>query len=246
MMASLLLAPVLIVVLVVAGYVYLRGRQAPAGGHAAIPGRSAPAPSASPSPSLGPWKHIASRALDPLPLSLTELFQAHFTAGLGGVMTVDRASTKCARAVIGSTLQAAVRKAQCTQVLRASYLSGNGKLMATIGVLNLVDAKAAGRAGTASGASEFIRQLPAKRGPTRRLSKGTGLEEADVLGHYLILTWAEFTNLHKPSGKEQLAELKTFSADLITSTANVSLSSRMVTGKPARPLSTPAPSSVAS
>ena len=30
--------------------------------------------------------------------------------------------------------------------------------------------------------------------------KGTGLEEAEIKGHYLILTWAEFTNLKAPKG----------------------------------------------
>lgn len=233
MMASLLLAPVLVVMLVAGGYVYLTGTRTPARARHPAHSHNAAGPSASPSPTLGPWKHIASRSLDPQPLSLTELFPARFTAAGGGTMTIDRASTKCTRAVIGQALQAAVRTAQCTQVLRASYLSSDKKLMATIGVLNLLDVTAAAKAGKASGASQFIRQLPGKRGPTRRLSKGTGLEEADVLGHYLILTWAEFTNLHKPSGKHQLAELKAFSAALITGTVNVSLSSRMVTGNPA-------------
>jgi hypothetical protein len=238
-MAAWLLSPVLVVVLVVAGYVYLAGKHRSPSLHAAAPPRSpSPVASASPTPTLGPWKHIENRTLDPQPLTPGELFPGKFTAGLGGILTIDRAGTRCARAVIGGALQAAVKKAHCTQVLRASYVSGNRKLMATIGVLNLSGVKAAERVGKASGAQEFIRQLPAKKGLTRRLTKGTGLEEANVLGHYLILTWAEFTNLHKPKGKHQLAELKSFSADLITSTANVSLSNRMVTGTP-RPAATP-------
>jgi hypothetical protein len=236
MMAALLLSPVLVVVLVVVGYVYISGKHSAAAPHAAPPPSHPTAPvSPSPTPTLGPWKHIGNRTLDALPLSLKELFPGRFTTGLGGGKTIDKSGDKCTRAVIGKALQTVVHKGHCTQVLRASYLSGNKKLMATIGVLNLVDVKAAERAGKASGAREFIKQLAAKHGPTRRLSKGTGLEEADVLGHYLILTWTEFTNLHKPSGKKQLSELKKFSADLITGTANVSLSSRMVTGKPRTP-----------
>jgi hypothetical protein len=237
MMAALLLSPVLVVVLVVVGYVYVTGKHASSVTHppAVAPSQPVATASASPTPTLGPWKHIANRTLDTLPLSLKELFPARFTAGLVGVRTVDRAGDKCTHAVIGSALQAAVHKAHCTQVLRASYLSGGRKLMATIGVLNLLNVKAAERAGRASGTHQFIKQLAAKHGPTRRLSKGTGLEEADVLGHYLILTWTEFSNLHKPSGKKQLAELKKFSADLITGTANISLTSRMVTGAPRNP-----------
>jgi hypothetical protein len=236
MMAALLLSPVLVVVLVVVGYVYVTGRHTAASPHpASLPVRPLPTVSASPTPTLGPWKHIENRTLDTQPLSLKELFPARFTAGLTGTKTIDKASEKCIRALIGSGLQKAVHKAHCTQVLRASYLSGDRKLMATIGVLNLRNVTAAERAGKASGTHQFIKQLAAKHGPTRHLTKGTGLEEADVLGHYLILTWTEFANLHKPSGKRQLAELKKFSTDLITGTANISLSSRMVTGTPRIP-----------
>lgn len=236
MMAALLLSPVLVVVLVVVGYVYVTGKHTAASPHpAALATHPLPTASASPTPTLGPWKHIENRTLDTQPLSLKELFPARFTAGLTGVRTIDKASEKCIRALIGSGLQKAIHKAHCTQVLRASYLSGDRKLMATIGVLNLLNVSAAERAGKASGTHQFIKQLAAKHGPTRHLTKGTGLEEADVLGHYLILTWTEFANLHKPSGKKQLAELKKFSTDLITGTANISLSSRMVTGAPRIP-----------
>ncbi len=228
------MAPVAVVILIVAGYVYISSRPvAPVARPA--PSHPAAAPS-SPAPSLGPWKNIEARAVDPVPLSLTELYPARFAAGASaGLRTVDKAVAKCTQAVIGSALKAAVRKAGCTQVLRASYLSTNRKMMATIGVLNLVDVTAAEKVGRASGATEFIRQLPARHGPTHNLSSGTGLEEAAVKGHYLILIWAEFANGHAPSGKRQRTQLANFSSDLFTGTANVSLSSRMVTGKPRTP-----------
>jgi hypothetical protein len=234
-MTALLLSPVLVVVLVAAGYVYVSSRHTSTPSpQAAAPTSQAPAPS--PTPALGPWKHISNRTQDSAPLTDSELFPAAFSgAGFGGTQTIVRASKKCLRAVIGSKLRAAVHKAHCTQVLRASYLSSDHKLMATIGVLNLINVTAAKRVGKASGATEFIKQLPAAHGPTHKLDKGTGLEEADVMGHYLILTWAEFANLHKPSGHKQLNELKDFSTELITGTANKSLTSRMVTGKPAAP-----------
>jgi hypothetical protein len=235
-MTALLLSPVLVVVLVAAGYVYVSSRHtATPSPQAAAPTSPAPAPSSA-SPTLGPWKHISNRTQDTAPLTDGELFPATFSdAGVGGTRTIVRTAKKCLRAVIGSTLRAAVHKAHCTQVVRASYLSSDHKLMATIGVLNLVNVTAAKRVGKASGATEFIKQLPAAHGPTRKLDKGTGLEEADVMGHYLILTWAEFANLHKPSGHKQLNELKDFSTELITGTANKSLTSRMLTGKPAPP-----------
>ncbi|HET7244192.1 MAG TPA: hypothetical protein VFJ07_05095, partial [Streptosporangiaceae bacterium] len=236
-MAGLLLAPVLVVLLVVGGYVYLSSRHAPASPHAAPPSHPAAAPN-SPAPTLGPWKHIESRSQDPVPLTIGELFPAKFTAdSQSGALTVSKEGTKCTHEVIGSKLAKAVRKADCTQVLRASYLSTDHKIMATVGVLNLTDATEAGKAGKAAGAVEFIKQLAAKHGPTRNIAKGTGIVAAYVKGHYLILTWTEFANLHAPSGKTKRKQLEDFSTGLVAGTANLGLTSRMVTGHPSQPQS---------
>ena len=185
----------------------------------------------------GPWKHITTRQDDPATLALAELFPARFTAGAtSAVRTVQRASgANCTKMVLGGKLQAALRKGGCTQVMRASYLSTGQKIMATIGVLNLANVTDSERSGKATGATAFIKQLPGAKGPTRDLMKGTGLEEAEIKGHYLILTWAEFTNLKAPKGPKQRAQLDAFSRALVGSTANVSLTSRMLLGKPATP-----------
>ena len=230
---GLLMAPVVAVILVVAVIVYLGSRPVSTAGSATGAG---PAVSPSASPTLGPWQHITSQAVDGQPLSTHELYPVRFTeGGSTGHRTVQRTNTKCTNAVIGSALQAAVRKGGCTQVVRASYLSSNRKVMSTIGVLNLADVAAAEKAGKASGAAQFIRQLPGPHGPTRNLTKGTGIEVAEVKGHYLILIWTEFANLGAPKGKKQRRELTKFSANLFAGTANVSLTSRMVTGEPASP-----------
>ena len=229
---GLLMAPVVVVILVAAVIVYLGSRPVTTAGSAA----EASSPAVAPTPTLGPWQHITSQAVDVQPLSAHELYPARFTeGGSTGTRTVVRTNTKCTNAVIGSALQAAVRKGGCTQVVRASYLSSNRKVMATIGVLNLSDVAAAEKAGKASGAAQFIRQLPGPHGPTRNLSKGTGIEVAEIKGHYLILIWTEFANLGAPKGKKQRRELTGFSANLFAGTANVSLTSRMVTGNPANP-----------
>jgi hypothetical protein len=229
---GLLMAPVVVVILVVAVIVYLGSRPVSTAGSTV----DASSPAAAPTPTLGPWQHITSQAVDSLPLSAHELYPAQFAeGGSAGTRTVERTNTKCTSALIGSTLQAAVRKGDCTQVVRASYLSSNRKVMATIGVLNLSDVAAATKAGKASGAAQFIRQLPGPHGPTRNLTKGTGIEVAEIKGHYLILIWTEFANLGAPKGKKQRQELTGFAADLFAGTANVSLTSRMVTGNPANP-----------
>jgi hypothetical protein len=200
------------------------------------PGSPAALSASQPSRSLGPWKHIATRATDPSPLTLSQLFPARFSVGSTAyTRTAQLASAHCSGAVFGANLQAAARKYQCSQVLRASYLAKGPKLMGTIGVLNLSTSAGAKDVGKVTGSSQFIAQLAARSGPTRSLAKGTGLEEAEVKGHYLILTWVEFTTLRAPHTAHQKAQLKAFSANLISRTANVSLTSRMVTGEPQVP-----------
>ena len=216
-------------------YFYLHSGHQPAGqlaaGKAAAPsGRSGPRPSPS---RTARWGHIQTRAADPRPLTLAELFPASFTsAGSAYARTAARAGKHCSAAVLGSRLQSAVAAAGCDQVLRASYLSGNGRVMGTIGVLNTRTARTASRAGNATGPSEFIAQLPGAKGPTRNLAKGTGIEEAEVKGHYLILIWAEFASLRAPRTSPQRKELVQFCTRLLRSTANVSLSRRLLTGEP--------------
>jgi hypothetical protein len=215
-----------------AGYLWFSGRHhgAPAAAlHQPTP-RSDPTPSTS--PSLGVSGHIASRTSDPVPLTLAELFPAQFSdAGITYTRTVQKARTHCPQALIGSALTSAVSHAGCSQVMRASYLSSN-KLMGTIGVLNLSTFAAAKKAGKAAGTADFIAQLPAARGPTKRLTKGTGVEAAEVKGHYLVLVWAEFANLRAPKSAAQRRELEAFISALIQKSANVSLAVRMVTGRP--------------
>jgi hypothetical protein len=197
---------------------------------------SSPTAPPSPTPALGRWGHIATRSDDSVPLTLAELFPAKFTASSSSyTRTVRRSGSKCVRSVIGSKLQSAIGKAKCTQVMRASYLSANRKLMGTIGVLNLVSVTATERAGKAAGGGDFIAQLAAAKGPTHRLTKGTGLEETEIKGHYLVLVWAEYASLKAPKTKGQRLALETFCNRVIQNTANLSLASREITGKPRTP-----------
>src|SRR5258708_8732921 len=107
--------------------------------------------------------------------------------------------------------------------------------MGTIGVLNLTTAASAKKAGKAAGPAEFIAQLPGASGPTKRLTKGTGIEAAEVKGHYLVLVWAEFANLRAPKSAAQRRELEAFLSVLIQKTPNVSLPRPLITGPPAPP-----------
>jgi hypothetical protein len=211
-----------------------RHQNTPVAANSPLPTTAPPSsPSPSASPSLGPLGHIATRKADPLPLTITQLYPATFSAGgLSFKRTISRLGRTCSTALVGSALQSAVKSAKCSQVVRASYLAAAKKEMGTIGVLNLSTSKGATHAGRAAGAADFIAQLKAKKGATHTLGKGTGIEEAATKGHYLILIWAQFTSHSKPKTKGQRKELANFMNDLFRQTANVSLSSRLVTGSP--------------
>jgi hypothetical protein len=196
-------------------------------------GRTSPSASPSPSPSLGPYGHIASRQADPQPLTLAQLFPQRFAVGSATVIRTTRSiGRNCTADITGSALQEAVNGAGCTQVARATYLETAGKMMGTIGVLNLGTAANATAVVHAADPSNYISPLTATSGPTHSIGQGTGIEEAAAKGHYLILIWAEFTTLKKPANAQQKAGLENFMTQLLHNTANVSLTARMLNGAP--------------
>jgi hypothetical protein len=182
---------------------------------------------------LGKWQHIGTRAEDPQPLTLSELYPAQLAlSSSSSIRTAASAITNCSQAVFGSRLQAALQSGQCTQVLRASYMSGDGTMMGTVGVVNLNTSGQAWQAGVISGPLDIISPLSSKMGATSKLGNGTGVVQAEIKGHYLILMWAEFVNLKAPSTSAQEHQLEQFATSLVTGSANIGLSIRMLTGKP--------------
>ena len=99
------------VVAVLIGVAYLhfaKGRATASG----TPASRKPAAAGSPSPDLGPWKHITTRTEDPAALTLTELFPRPVLGGGTTVVAVrPAADTTCPRMVLGTGLQTALRKA---------------------------------------------------------------------------------------------------------------------------------------
>ena len=231
---KLAVAAAVVIVIVAVAAVYLGARLASR--HQSLVAATAPRASASaapsPSASLGPYGHIASRHDDPVPLTLAQLYPASFSAdGISFVLTNSRLSADCIDAVDGANVQAAVSASSCTQVARATYLSAQDGMMGTIGVLNLETAQDASKAVRAAGAGNFIVQLPGHSKPTSKLGQGTGIEEATAKGHYLILMWAELTSLGRPSAVQR-SGLAQFMMEMLQNTANVSLTNRMIDGNP--------------
>ena len=173
-----------------------------------------------------------------LPLTLAELYppvvnnEANGNGDITSSFTLetDKLDTSCSSAVIGQALITALKAGACTQVLRASYLSGDGKIMGTIGVINLVSTNEAHYAGKVVGQNDFIAPLATSKGIASKLGQGTGVVEAQYKGHYLILTWSEFVNGSTPSTMAEDNQLEQFSSELVAGTANINLSERMVNG----------------
>ena len=184
-------------------------------------------------PALGKWQHIGNRNQDPAALTLTQLYPPQFVLnGSSYQRTAATVTKNCTLAVFGSSLQSALQAGKCTAILRASYLLGNGKMMGTVGVANLDTSSAAQKAGQATGPQDIIAPLSGQKGPTAKLGTGTGVVQAEIKGHYLILMWVEFTSLKAPATPAQRQELETFAANLVTGSANIDLSTRMLSGKP--------------
>src|SRR5579875_3293023 len=79
------------------------------GGRQAASRPPAASSSSSPAPPAGKWQYIGSRATDPQPLTLTELFPPSFSAaGVFYRRSAQALSSDCHGALIGSGLQSAV------------------------------------------------------------------------------------------------------------------------------------------
>ncbi len=236
---ALAAAGVVIVAVAAVVYLLLNGHSQHPTAAAGSPAAKLPTPATSGSlgtagaSRLGKWGYITSRATDAAPLTVAELYPAQFLInGSSYVRTTERADTDCNQGLFGTQLQGAAKAYGCTQVVRASYVSSDQTMMGTIGVVNLSSANDAAKAGNASGANDFVTPLNGKTGPTRNLSQGTGVVQAEYKGHYLILIWAEYANLKAPSTTAQRTQLEQFASGIIAGSANIALSNRMVSGHP--------------
>ncbi|MDF5755974.1 hypothetical protein [Spongiactinospora sp. TRM90649] len=144
-------------------------------------------------PSSAVYKPIATRALDPSPLTVPEVFTAaRVTSGRGGagVVTMNRGRTEaladCEEAVWGEVVTTAV--AGCTQALRGGYTTPDGRVAGQFVIFNLADASAADRlvaalAGRTGGFVRLAAGMPGGFDPTHSRA------HAQALGHYVTVSW---------------------------------------------------------
>jgi hypothetical protein len=202
---------------------------------AAAPTTTAPTPTPSPTPTAtetGRGDRLQSRATDPRPLTLNEIFKAR-TFRAGGrkyYMTGRRSERKCSPPTHGTKFRKALAKAGCTQVLRATF--SNGKLIGTIGVLNLRTQRGAEGAQVASRQKDaFILALPGA-GTTKKIGQGLSLTTAEVDGHYLIMSWVQYPNGKKIASKDYASVTAFVRYTTYASGLRTALNYRSMEGKP--------------
>ncbi|HEX7744776.1 MAG TPA: hypothetical protein VF462_05895 [Micromonosporaceae bacterium] len=154
-----------------------RGRQASA---------AVPRPTALP-------KDISSRAADPAPLTVAEVYPSNSIvispAEPGYRLLRTQASDDCAVATSGGVADL-LRGLGCSQVVRGTLKSPNGRYLVTAGVFNLPDAAAADRAHAAlkalvdSGKGRFT-GLAAGKG-TEPVALSSAQVGWHVRGHFLV------------------------------------------------------------
>jgi hypothetical protein len=204
---------------------------------AAAPPTTAPpaSPSVNPTPSpteTGRGDRLGSRTTDPKPLTLNEIFKARSfkSGGRRYVMTARRAERKCSPPTHGTSFRKALAKGGCTQVLRATF--SNGKLVGTIGVINLRTQTAADSVQVTSRQKDaFILALPGT-GTTKKIGQGLSLTTAEVNGHYLIMSWVQYPTGKKIAKSDYSAVTAFVKATTYGSNLRTALNYRSMEGKP--------------
>jgi hypothetical protein len=199
--------------------------------------KSAPpaTPTVNPTPSpteTGRGERLRSRATDPKPLTLNEIFKARSfkSGGRRYVMTGRRSEHKCSPPTHGTKFRKALSTGGCTQVLRATF--SNGKLIGTIGVINLRTQTAANSVQVTSRQKDaFILALPGS-GSTNKIGQGLSLTTAEVDGHYLIMSWVQYPNGKKISKGDYSAVTAFVRATTYGSNLRTALNYRSMEGKP--------------
>lgn len=197
---------------------------------AAAPPRQTPTPTPT---ETGRGDRLASRATDPLPLTLNEVFRNKKFKGGGRsyVMTTRRSVAKCATGVHGTAFRRALAKAGCTQLLRATF--SDGKFVGTIGVLNLRTETTAAAAEEASHPKDaFVVPLPGT-GTTKKIGQGLSLTTAETDGHYLILSWVQYPSGKKISKADYAGVTSFVQYTTLGSNLRPALNYRSMEGKPA-------------
>lgn len=200
------------------------------------PPKAAVTPTPRPTPTAtgtGKGDLLQSRATDPHLLTLNEVFKVR-TFKAGGrsyLMTMRRHDRKCSSGAHGTSFRKALARGGCVQVLRATF--SNGKLIGTIGIINLRTQAAAIAAQTASRPKDaFITPLPGSSGITKKIGQGLSLTTAEADGHYLIMSWVQYPDGKKITKSDYSAVSAFVRNTTLGSNLRPALNYRSMEGKP--------------
>ncbi|MFI6506595.1 hypothetical protein ACIBCT_03240 [Streptosporangium sp. NPDC050855] len=203
------------------------------------PGSASPAAENPAAPTVeipsGEFGFASSRAKDPHPLTLKELFgREKVRAGdQTYLMTTRRLDKKCEEAVVGTKLKKALTAAKCTQLLRASFRDSSGKIIGTVGVANLKTSAGATKVIAVKSdkkQEEYLKALPGKDKVTKLLGAGQASVGYWTHGHYAILVWFQYKDGHLPK-KTEAKKLSRTAYAVVDATVTPALDSRSLTGK---------------
>lgn len=160
----------------------------------------------SPSPSFD-FTKLNSAETDPRPLTLREAFPDRRIALAGRAYRrvawhLDR---NCARAANGD-LGAALKKAGCSRVLRATFVDGSKTYAVTTGIVVLPTDDARKKAVKAIdiGHGVWFRPLAARSGTgAEKIEESSGLGTRVEIGRYIVFALAAYSDGHNPSGADK-------------------------------------------
>lgn len=170
------------------------------------PGTTQSNPSPSPSFDADEIRNIET---DSKPLTLTEAFPDE-TLTVGGT-TFERVATDLAKNCTAAGQQGfdrALRAADCRRVLRATFVSENGKYAVTSGIAVLPTSAKANQLDSAARARDNI-WFAALPGPgAEQIARSGGYSFLDPVGHYVVFSFATYANrIRPPTNAEELEEL---------------------------------------
>jgi hypothetical protein len=146
------------------------------------------------------WDNLNTAAQDSDPLTLSEVFSDSGAKsekdGLDGtyfnLQGSGQLDTDCSGAVWGAQLKAAVQSYECTQVVRAPYVSADRKWIGQLAIFNLKDV---------TSANALLDDLDPDKGkgflvpvtgpaPIDQFGRGTTGAESGAYGHFVVVGWA--------------------------------------------------------
>lgn len=146
------------------------------------------------------------RSADPRPFGEGEIFDSAKNVKYKNYefqLTATKIS-ECSVAVWGELLLSDLRKGECTQVARGAYLSADKKFAGQFAAFNMVDVNAAQLILTDLEGAGFVRPLEIEG--VKEFGKGFTSAFAQVIGHYVIVSWVGRAGGEEPATLNELID----------------------------------------